>query len=158
MGAQAGVAVKKCFLAALKQGVPEHGDVVRLMPYSKHVSFLVKIRHHFQEAFEKFRSDLPASISCEGLFLGTVLHSLDHDAYNKAMDWVAFAAMKASARFQTVHAVQQIVAYMIADDIPTVGVPKYYRDSKMDFHKAVYAAGRLIDVDFADRMQSCIIK
>jgi len=155
---RAGTAVRQALVASLKRGVPEHGRVRRLMPHSKHINFIVRVREVFQQAFEKFRKDMPATVSCEALFLGTILHSLDHDAFNDALDRRAFVALKPSAKYQTMHDTQLVVRFMIGDDIPTVAVPKYYKDSKMDFHRYVYAKARLINVDLANQMQSCIVK
>merc|ERR1712156_243309 len=59
-------------------GNPTHGDIYDLMPFSPFVEFVVKVRTFFMEEFEKYADTDFAGIHPEGLFLGTVMHGLDH--------------------------------------------------------------------------------
>merc|ERR1719210_896043 len=63
-------------------GIPFHAHVRQLMQHSEICSFVVKVRNHFMNAFAQHRAEL-LGIDGEALFVGTILHSLDHTL----MEW-----------------------------------------------------------------------
>ncbi len=66
------------FDMGMHNGVPQHGHLVKLAKHSHIVSFMLKLRVLFEKEFKNFRHDFPEVDSAEGLFLCTIVHSLDH--------------------------------------------------------------------------------
>lgn len=56
---------------------PSHHLLRSLQKHFPFVAFMVKVRHYFLSQFKKYQSDFDF-IDGEALFLGTVMHSIDH--------------------------------------------------------------------------------
>ena len=61
----------------VEQNPPTHKHIRQLEAHSELVHFVVRVRGFFLMQFEKHRADFPG-VDGESLFLGTVLHSVDH--------------------------------------------------------------------------------
>ena len=125
----AGPAVAACFKESLRSGVPEHKQVLALGEHSKLLNFMIKLRLPFKQAFRECREDFPASYSCESHFLGTVVHSLDHYVFCKTINPWVFSGLKPSKEYQTLHSTVLLARCCALDDIPTVGLEKYFKDT-----------------------------
>lgn len=64
-------------LDRVRQGCPVHRNIHELQKYSPYIDFVMKVRSVFMKQFAKHRADF-VGVDKEGLFIGTVLHSLDH--------------------------------------------------------------------------------
>jgi len=69
--------VKKCIVKGIDNGMHYHAAIRSLATCSDFVNFIVQIRGKFLQCFTKYTEDFP-STSGEALFVGTVLHGLDH--------------------------------------------------------------------------------
>ena len=71
---------------AVVQGVEDniqaHPNIDELVPYSSFVNFIVKTRPIFLSDFAKYRTQFPG-VHGEAMYIGTVMHSMDHTA----LDW-----------------------------------------------------------------------
>uniref|UniRef100_A0A7S2LU64 Uncharacterized protein n=2 Tax=Zooxanthella nutricula TaxID=1333877 RepID=A0A7S2LU64_9DINO len=140
----------------VKAGVRAHSETRQLMRHSDLCNFVVKIRKQFMRAFEKHEERM-LGIDMEALFVGTVLHSLDHQHFEWNIEdplWLVpvcpdFAALAEFGRF--VHA-------GFLKDIWTVPFPRKYRETTHPFFAEVYRRAARINKRLADQMDICIIK
>jgi len=49
----------KCFNQGIKDGIGQHGNIVDLIPYSRFVKFIVKVRMIFMDEFAKHKDQFP---------------------------------------------------------------------------------------------------
>eukprot|EP00435_Cladocopium_sp_Y103_P064018 s5_g25.t1 len=154
----AGAAVEAVLVESLRSGVPEHKLVTALAEHSKLLKFMIQLRVPFKQAFNRCRAEFPVSYSCEAHYLGTVVHSLDHWAFVRTIDPWLFSALTPSKDFQTLHRVVLLARCCAVDDIPTLGLQKYFKDGSTEFHRMVYSAARDLDASLADEIQTCIVK
>ena len=155
---EAGAAVEAVLVESLSTGVPEHKLVTTLAEHSKLLKFMIELRLPFKQAFHQCRADFPANYSCEAHFLGTVVHSLDHMAFVQTVDPWMFSALRPSKHLQTLHRTVLLARCCAVDDIPTLGLEKYFRDGSTEFHRLVYSAAKDLDASLADQIQTCIVK
>merc|ERR1712226_568747 len=66
----------------LAKGVAYHGKTRQLQQHSELANFVIKVRNSFLNAFQENRNELKG-IDGEAMFIGTILHSLDHTL----MEW-----------------------------------------------------------------------
>lgn len=154
----AGPAVEAVLVESLSTGVPEHKLVTKLAEHSKLLKFMIQLRVPFRRAFNHCRADFPPNCSCEAHYLGTVVHSLDHWAFCQHVDPWLFSALTPSKHLQTLHRTVLLARCCAVDDIPTLGLEKYFRDGSTEFHRMVYQAAKDLDVGFANEIQTCIVK
>lgn len=72
----------KSFNHGVEENVWQHSQILDLAKYSRFVKFVIKVRAIFLVEFDKYKGLFPG-INGEAMFVGTVLHSLDHTL----MDW-----------------------------------------------------------------------
>ena len=65
--------------------VPPHAHLLRLQKHSKFVKFIIKVRSYFLHEFVRHQEDFPG-IDGEALFIGTVMHSIDHQQMVHQLD------------------------------------------------------------------------
>merc|ERR1712241_892869 len=70
-------ALVACFDQGINDGIWQHTNIHDLAKYSDFVKFVIKLRPMFMSEFEKYKLCFPGC-NGESLFVGTVLHSLDH--------------------------------------------------------------------------------
>ena len=147
----------------LRLGVPDHKKVRQLMPYSYFVRFIVKTRNFFMNEFTKYRHEFNG-INGECLFLGTVLHSLDHTQISWiARDPIWFSTLGrlgegATARFGLMAEMVALTKCAFNDDLPGLLFEKRFKNVAHPFYRAVYAHAATVDRRLADNMDCCIIK
>lgn len=140
----------------MKEGVLQHSNLRRFVQHSSLVNFVMKIRNGFMNAFRKYRDELHG-IDGEALFIGTILHSLDHcflvwnleDPLWLDIESKDFGAMAELNRFARVG---------FTPDLPALLFATRYKDAPHPFHQEVYKHAARIDKNLADHMDACIIK
>ena len=91
------------------------------------------------------------------VFVGTVLHSLDHSL----MDWNLKDPLWLDVddpRFGKMAEVGRVVKVGFVSDIPGLYFHKRFKGSGHPFYEAVYRKAAKINKKFADNMDTCIIK
>ena len=69
----------------LSDGIPPHHNIRELIPHSKLVKFIVSMRNVFLNEFaqeKEQQEDWLMGIDGEAMFVGTIVHSLEHQMYN----------------------------------------------------------------------------
>uniref|UniRef100_A0A7S2PST0 Uncharacterized protein n=1 Tax=Zooxanthella nutricula TaxID=1333877 RepID=A0A7S2PST0_9DINO len=148
--------IDQVFDHGVKAGIRAHPETRQLMPHSDLCNFVVKVRRQFIRAFEKYE-DRMLGIDMEALFVGTVLHSLDHQNLEWNIEdplWFApvspdFAAMAEFCR---------LVRVGFVEDIWSVPFARRFREASHPFFKEVYERGARINKRLADHMDICITK
>lgn len=140
----------------IKQGIPNHAGVRELRYFSEICDFVVKIRNHFLNTFEKYRKDLPG-IDGEAMFVGTVLHSLDHTLMEWNLEEPLWLDVD-SPRFGVMAEIGRFVLMGFVEDLPGLVIRRHYHDALMAFHKDVYSHACVVNRRFADHMDTCIVK
>jgi len=87
-----------------------------------------------------------------------VIHSLDHFAFCRTINPWIFCALMPSQHLRTLHQTVLLARCCALDDIPTLGLPKHFKDGKTEFHRLVYAEAKLLNSILADEIQACIVK
>ena len=145
-----------CINHGIKEGVGHHGNITELMRYSRFVNFTVKVRAIFFNEFAKHKHLFPG-IDGEALFVGTVLHSLDHTfaEWNLADPlWLDID----NEKFGKMAELGRIVRVGFVEDLPFLCFNKRFSGSKHPFYRNVYKKAARIDKELADNMDTCIIK
>ena len=96
-------------------------------------------------------------IDAESLFVGTVLHSLDHTL----MGWHCEDPLWLDIdhpRFGPMASVGRVVRAGFVEALPSLFFERHMRGSNHPFFKAVYNRAAKIDKLYADHMDTCIIK
>ncbi len=65
-------------------GIPNHSKILELAQYSPFADYVIKVRNKFMNSFEAHKQEF-GGIDGEALFVGTVLHSLDHSVVVELM-------------------------------------------------------------------------
>jgi hypothetical protein len=140
----------------VQDGVWQHRNIEELVKYSRFVKFVIKVRAIFMTEFQKHKRDFPG-VDGEAMFVGTVLHSLDHTL----MDWNLKDALyldTSDNRFGKMAEVGQVVKVGFVSDVDGLYFHKRFKGSGHPFYEAVYKKAAKIDKELADHMDTCIIK
>jgi len=140
----------------IQQGIPNHAAVRELRHYSEVGDFVLKVRNHFLNEFEAHRKSLPG-IDGEALFVGTVLHSLDHTL----MEWNLEDALwldVSCPRFGVMAAIGRFVRAGFVEDLPALPLRRRYSTAPSSFFREVYRHARTVNCRLADHMDTCIVK
>jgi len=146
----------QCFDHGVKEGVLQHSQIVELFRYSRLIHFVARVHSIFLAEFAKHKSLFPGA-NGEALFVGTVLHSLDHTL----MDWNLEDALYLDVddpRFGKMAEMGRIVKVGFVSDVDGLYFHKRFKDSGHPFYDAVYRKAAKIDKELADHMDTCIIK
>jgi len=149
-------AIIKCFDYSLKQGVGPHQNITELIPYSRFVNFSVKVRAIFFNEFAKQKHLFPG-IDGEALFVGTVVHSLDHTFLEWNVADPLWLDVK-DKKFGKMAEICRIVRAGFTEDLPFLYFNKSFKGSNQIFYQRVYQKAALIDKELADHMDTCIVK
>jgi hypothetical protein len=145
-----------CFNHGIKEGVSQHGHILDLVPHSRFVNFIVKVRSIFMDQFAKHK-DLFPGIDGEAFFVGTIMHSLDHTL----MEWNLPDPLWLDVdnpRFGKMAELGRIVRVGFVQDVPFLYFNKRFKGSNHPFYKTVYEKAAKIDKKLADHMDTCIVK
>jgi hypothetical protein len=149
--------VKRVFESGVGQGINDHGNILELAKFSETIDFLIKIRNHFMNEFQKERDCFPA-IEGESLFLGTIVHSLDHTL----MEWDLQDPLwlQTTGKYKTMAELGRLVRAGFVENLPGILFCKRYSDAPKEtqLYSSVYAAASKLNKRLADQMDMCIIK
>ena len=145
-----------CFDHGVRESVSQHSQIYDLVPYSRFVNFSVKVRAIFFTEFAKHKHLFPG-VHVEAMFVGTILHSLDHTL----MEWNLKDPLWLDVndpKFGKMAELGQIVRTGFVEDVPGLYFHKRFKGSGHPFYEAVYRKAAKIDKELADNMDTCIIK
>lgn len=144
------------FNHGIKDNIWQHTQIDELVKYSDFVTFVVKVRAIFLAEFKKYKAMFPGA-NGEAMFVGTVLHSLDHtlmDINLKDALWLDVD----DPRFGKMAEVGRVVKAGFVSDVPGLYFHKRFKDSGHPFYESVYEKAAKINKFMADNMDTCIIK
>jgi len=144
-----------CVTKGVKDNIWQHAQIIDLVPYSRFVKFTVKVRAIFFNEFQKHKESFPG-VHGEAMFVGTILHSLDHTL----MDWNMEDPLWLNVddpRFGRMAEIGRIVKMGFVQDIPGLYFHKRYKGSGDPFYEAVYKRAAKIGKELADHMDTIII-
>lgn len=148
--------LKAVFDYSIKEKIVEHSSVVDLVPYSEMVRFVAKVRSIFYREFTKHKHHFPG-IHCEALFVGTVLHSLDHALAEwnlKDPLWLDVYDPK----FGKMAELGRIVRVAFIENLDGLYFSRKFKGSGHEFFESVYAEAAKINRRFADELDTCICR
>lgn len=149
-------ALTKCFNVGIEEGIWSHPDIRDLMKHSELVNFIVRVRTIFMSEFSKRKDTFPG-IHGEALFVGTVMHSLDHTIMDKNLEDPMWLDVD-HPEFGIMAEIGRIVKVGFVKDVPGLLFHKRFKGSNHPFYESVYAKAAKIDQFMADNMDTCIIK
>ena len=148
--------VKTCIAKFIDSGMHNHSAIRSLATCSDFVHFIVQIRRKFLQCFTKYTEDFPTT-SGEALFIGTVLHGLDHTLMvNTIKDPLWFEAE--DPVFQECAEIMQIIRACFVDDLPFIVFNHKYKNAGHPFYREIYHHAATVNKRMADSMDCCIIK
>jgi len=138
----------------MHHNVPNHGHLRRLQQSLPYVAFVVKVRSYFLEQFRRYQGDFK-DIDGEALFVGTVLHSIDHSQapYHIPIEHFAFSD---SAAFDADHEWALWTISCFVDSPPGRLFEVRFSHAPHDFFRSVYKFAAQIDARLAGYMEACI--
>eukprot|EP00439_Symbiodinium_sp_Y106_P062293 s977_g9.t1 len=141
--------------------IPAHGHIRQLEDYSRAVRFAVSVRAAFFRAFRDAACQEPDSsyalVNPEALFVGSVMHSLDHFSVTSAvMDILWFDVN--SPKFGIMAQVCRVVRGGVSSELPGLLITTKFRWSRDRLHQAVYRHASGIDAGLANEMEICICR
>ena len=146
-----------CLAKGIDSGMHSHYAAIEsLATYSDFVHFIIHVRQRFLECFTKYTDDFP-STSGACLYIGTVLHGLDHiqSAYT-VTDPLWFEAE--DPVFQNCAEAVQIIRAGLVDDLPFIAFNHKFKNARHPFYREVYKYAITINQRMADNMDCCIVK
>ncbi|CAJ1950906.1 unnamed protein product [Cylindrotheca closterium] len=146
----------QCVNHGIEDNVWQHSQIKELVKYSDFIHFVVSVRAIFMSEFAKCKHMFPGTDG-EAMFVGTVLHSLDHTL----MDWNMVDPLWLDVddpRFGKMAEVGRVVKAGFVSDVPGLYFHKRFKGSGHPFYETVYAKAAKINKKLADHMDTCIIK
>ena len=140
----------------VKENIWQHSHITQLVPHSEFVSFITKVRAIFHTEFIKHKHLFPG-INGEGLFTGTVLHSLDH----ALMDWNLEDPLWLDVdhpKYGKMAELGRIVKVGFVPEVPGYYFHHKFHGSGHPFYEAVYQKAAKINKKMADNMDTCICR
>ena len=144
------------FEHGVKDNIWSHPNITELIPFSNLVSFICKCRAMFLAEFAKYQDDFPG-IHGEALFVGTVLHSLDHTCMDRNLEDPLWLNVNCS-KFGRMAELGRIVKVGFVKDVPGLMFHKRFKGSKHPFYQSVYCKAAKMNSFYAENMDTCIIK
>ncbi|KAL7547262.1 hypothetical protein ACHAWF_010586 [Thalassiosira exigua] len=145
------------FNFGIKSGISEHAHIDQLTKYSRFVKFVIKVRAIFMSEFAKYKKDHFPGVNGEAMFVGTILHSLDHTLADMNLKEPLYLDT-ADARFGKMAEMGQVVKAGFVSDLDGLYFHKRFKNSGHPFYDSVYEKAAKIDMLFADNMDTCIVK
>jgi len=139
-----------------QQGVVAHWNVRELEKHSEVVHFILRLRNAYLNIFAKHKEEFPG-INGEAMFIGTVVHSLDHTLIGWNLEdplWLDIT----SERFGMMAKISRFIRVGFVEDLPFLPLNKRYRTAPGAFYRDVYKQAAAINQRLADNMDTCIIK
>mmetsp|Transcript_24997 Transcript_24997/g.66421 ORF Transcript_24997/g.66421 Transcript_24997/m.66421 type:complete len:358 (+) Transcript_24997:217-1290(+) len=137
-------------------GIPKHGPLRELQRHSEVVDFVVKVRRHFLRTFEKYLG-FGGDIDAEAMFVGTVLHSLDHELWSVHLADALWLDVD-SPRFGVMAEIGRLVKVGFTDDLSGLLFNVKFKNAHHPFFQEIYAKACKVNRSLADAMDICIAK
>ena len=148
---------KKIIHDGLKANICEHSCVTELAPYSSFVNFIMKTRIIFQHEFARHKHLFPPGVHPEGLFAGTVLHSLDHELAELNLEDPLWLNVD-DPRFRKMAELGRLVRVGFIPMVPGYYFHRHFKGSGHPFYEAVYSKAARVNKLMADCMETCICR
>jgi len=132
--------------------VPPHTNLFHLAEHSEFVEFIVKVRRFFLSEFMKHKHDFPG-IDGEALFIGTVLHSVDHCQAAHLVDITDF---RGSEYFLASREVATVVLSCFTDQHYFALFERRMSHAPHPFYRRVYEFAATINTRMADCLECTI--
>merc|ERR1712232_1231355 len=116
--------ITEVFDHGIYEGILSHSHIREIAKYSKVAKFIIGVRNCFMQEFDKRKNVEFENVNGEALFIGTVLHSLDHSFMGLTLRDPLWLDVE-SPRFGLMASLGRIVRAGFVEDIPTVGVAKH---------------------------------
>jgi len=149
-------ALKECFNIGINSGIWAHPNIRELAKYSRMVNYITKVRSIFMTEFAKHKKCFPG-VDGEAMFVGTVMHSLDHTIMDINLDDPMWLDVD-HPEFGYMAQIGRIVKVGFVSDVDGLYFHKRFKGSGHPFYERVYAKAAKIDKFMADNMDTCIIK
>lgn len=150
--------IQEVFRHGLKSKVRAHRNLTQLAPHSRLVRFVLKLRPIFMTEFIKEKETLFPGINGEALFIGTVIHSLDHASLERVMTDVLWLDTT-HPRFGETARLGTVVRFGFLEELSFLPIKVKPRDAKQGgFFRRIYDAATLIDPKLADELDACIVR
>ncbi len=149
-------ALTQTFVHGVNENIWQHSQIVELVQHSDFINFVIKTRSIFHAEFAKYKHLFPG-VNAEGLFTGTVLHSLDH----ALMEWNLEDPLWLDVddpRYGKMAELGRIVRVGFVPEVPGYYFHRRFKGSGHPFYEAVYAKAVRINKKFADNMDTCICR
>ena len=146
----------KVFNHGLKEGTVHHSNLRKLSQHSTLVNFVMKVRNGFMNTFRNYREEF-YGIDGEAMFIGTILHSLDHAFAERNIEdplWLDTESREYGAMAQLC----RFIRVGFTSDLPGLLFAKNYKDSPHPFYQEVYQHAARVDKRLADCMEACIVR
>jgi len=132
--------------------VPTHSNILAIQKYSGFLEFLNKTRQHFLKEFCKYKEDF-SGMDGEALFLGTVLHSVDHQ---QMASQVKTSNFKGTAEFAADQEMASVILSSFVDKPILRMVDFSFCRSPHPFFRDVFKFASTVDARLADMMECAI--
>ena len=143
------------FEHGVKQGVWQHSHIVELVPYSTFINFITKARVIFHAEFKRYKNLFPGGVNAEGLFVGTILHSLDHTFATKNLEDPLWLDVD-DPKYGLMAELGRIVRVGFAPEVEGYYFHRKWGGSGHPFYETVYRKLVKIDKKMADAIDTCI--
>ena len=141
---------------ALKEGTVHHSKLRKLLQDSATVNFVMKVRNGFMNTFCNYRDEF-YGIDGEAMFIGTILHSLDHALAEWNMEDPLWLDAE-SREYSVMTELCRFIRVGFVPDLPGLLFNMHYKDAPHPFYQEVYQHAARVDKRLADCMEACIVK
>uniref|UniRef100_A0A7S2K5M5 Fatty acid desaturase domain-containing protein n=1 Tax=Zooxanthella nutricula TaxID=1333877 RepID=A0A7S2K5M5_9DINO len=148
--------VKLASAHSASTGVPFHGNLRQLSEYSTLVNFMLKVRRKFLAEFARHQADF-AGADAEGMFVGTVCHSLDHCMMDENLEDPLWLDVD-DAEFGAMAELMRHVRVGFVPDLPGLVFNHRFKLMNHVFYRNVYKYSTSVNPWLADRMDAAIVK
>ena len=146
---------------AMTEDIPIHSmiNLTKIAKYSDLIHFILTVRPYFEAEYGKYIKQFNEIENCnmEALFVGSILHSLDHISMEFIEDalWLDVNSKKYGVTAE----MGRLMRAGFVEDLPIpYGFTGKFKQSKHPFFQSIYQFAKKINPIFADQMDTCIIK
>lgn len=133
--------------------VPPHGNLRHLTEDLEIVDFIVKVRQFFLREFWKHKYDFPG-IDGEALFIGTVLHSIDHCQATYVLDDITY--FKGSDEFLATKELATVILNCFTDKHRFALFERRFSHAPHQFYRSVYQFAVALNPRLANALECTI--
>lgn len=148
--------LQKSFIHGVKENIWQHAHIMELAPHSDFIKFVIRIRSVFHTEFKKNKKVFPG-VDAEGLFTGTILHSLDHALMEWNLDDPLWLDVD-DPRYGLMAEIGRIVRVGFVPEVPGFYFNRKWYNTGHPFYEAVYQHAVTVNKKFANAMDTCICR